>query len=176
MWQYFGGNYARRGDADIEMLAKMRLVMVEKWEGHCWADCLGNGTSSPSCHASCGVESDILDTFSRVKHLNPSTATVLYWNTLLAFPFYTAVGKFEAANALTIDSSTKNPISIRNDNGAWPSQTSRTHSPLTCAACTPGMEGIFVFGFDTEEGIQLYVDTVKNLTGTGTQTDCPPIC
>lgn len=29
---YFGGNAAYRGDANIEMLAKMRLVQIEKWE------------------------------------------------------------------------------------------------------------------------------------------------
>jgi hypothetical protein len=76
----------------------------------------------------------------------PGVSAVLYWNTLLAFPFYTANGKFVAANALTIDSSTKKPISIRNDNG---------------------MEDIGVFGFDTVTGVQLYIDTVKNLTSTG---------
>jgi hypothetical protein len=92
------------------------------------------------------VEDFILDTFRRVKAVNPAVASVLYWNTLLAFPFYTAVGKFAAANALTIDSSTKKPISIRNDNG---------------------MEDIGVFGFDTDAGVQLYIDTVKNLTATG---------
>ena len=124
----------------------MRLIMIEKWEGRCWQECLGNGTGSPSCQPSCGVENFILDTLQRVKALNPGTATVLYWNTLLAFPFYTAVGKFQAANALTIDSETKKPIVIRNDNG---------------------MEGIFVYGFDTAEGVQLYIDTVKNLTSTG---------
>ena len=64
--------------------------MVEKWEGHCWQDCLAD-QASVACEASCGVENDILDTFSRVKKLNPGVATVLYWNTLLAFPFYTAV-------------------------------------------------------------------------------------
>ena len=56
------------------------------------------------------------------------------------------MGKFAAADALTIDSSTKKPISIRNDNG---------------------MEGIFVYGFDTDRGVQLYIDTVRNLTSTG---------
>jgi hypothetical protein len=35
------------------------------------------------------VENDILDTNRRVKVLNPGVSTVLYWNTLLAFPFYT---------------------------------------------------------------------------------------
>ena len=56
------------------------------------------------------------------------------------------MGKFAAADALTIDSSTKKPINIRNDNG---------------------MEGIFVYGFDTDRGVQLYIDTVRNLTSTG---------
>ena len=143
---YFGGNYAHRGQANIEMLSKMRIIMIEKWEGHCWQDCLGNGTGSPPCQPSCGVENDMLDTFRRVKTVNPATATVLYFNTLLAFPFYTAVGKFKASNALTIDSSTHEPINIRNDNG---------------------MEGIGVYGFDTEVGVKLYIDTVKNLTATG---------
>ena len=124
----------------------MRLIMIEKWEGRCWQECLGNGTGSPACKSSCGVENYILDTLQRVKTINPSTATVLYWNTLLAFPFYTAVGKFKAANALTIDSETKKPIVIRNDNG---------------------MEGIYVYGYDTDKGVQLYIDTVKNLTATG---------
>lgn len=29
---YFGGNAAHRGNASIEMLAKCRIVMIEKWE------------------------------------------------------------------------------------------------------------------------------------------------
>ena len=49
---YFGGNYAQRGAANVDMLSKMRLVMVEKWEGHCWQDCLGNGTGSAPCESS----------------------------------------------------------------------------------------------------------------------------
>jgi hypothetical protein len=59
---------------------------------------------------------------------------------------YTLNGVFQDANALTIDSVTKKPIVIRNDNG---------------------MEGIFVFGFDSERGQQLYIDAVRNLTSTG---------
>ena len=140
---YFGGNYARRGDANIAMLAKMRLVMLEKWEGSCWQDCLGNGTGSVSCQAGCGVEDYIIDTHRRIKALNPGVSGVLYWNTLLAFPFYRAVGQFADAHALTVDSDTGKPISIRNDNG---------------------MEGIGVYGFDTAAGVALYVETVKNLT------------
>ena len=99
------------------MLSKMRMIMLEKWEGHCWQDCLAAGVGSPSCEAGCGVENDILDTLSRVKALNPAVAGVLYLNTLLAFPFYTLNGVYEKADALTIDSVTKKPIKIRNDNG-----------------------------------------------------------
>ena len=128
------------------MLAKMRLVVVEKWEGHCWQDCLGNGTGSSPCHASCGVENDMLDTLGRVKAMNPGTATVLYWNTLLAFPFYTAVGKFADRNLLMIDSSTNKPISITNDNG---------------------MGDIGVYAFDKPDGVELWVETIKNFTSTG---------
>ena len=143
---YFGGNAAHRGDANIEMLAKMRLVMIEKWEGHCWQDCLAQGVGSPPCQAGCDVESIITGTLRRVKAINPGVSGVLYLNTLLAFPFYRLNGEYEAADALTIDSSTGKPIVIRNDNG---------------------MEGIFVFGFDKPIGQKLYIDAVKNLTATG---------
>ena len=79
--RYFGGNAAHRGQANIEMLAKCRLVMIEKWEGHCWQDCLAQGVGSPPCEASCDVESLIVDTLRRVKAINPSVAGVLYLNT-----------------------------------------------------------------------------------------------
>jgi len=65
---------------------------------------------------------------------------------MLAFPFYTAVGRFEAAGALTLDMNTKKPISIRND---------------------AGMEGIFVYGFEHPTGQDLFIDAVKNWTSTG---------
>lgn len=82
-----GGNYAHRDDANIAMLAKMRMVMLEKWEGHCWQDCLAGGVGSPACQSSCGVENDILSTLGRIKAINPAVSGVLYLNTLLAFPF-----------------------------------------------------------------------------------------
>eukprot|EP00035_Acanthoeca_spectabilis_P001829 m.83066 g.83066 ORF g.83066 m.83066 type:complete len:474 (-) comp11171_c0_seq4:93-1514(-) len=142
---YFGGNTLHRGDANIAMLAKLRIVMIEKWEGHCWADCLAN-SSSPACLPSCNEEGIIIDTHRRIKAINPGVSSVMYLNTLLDFPYYHIHGVFAAANALTIDSVTKKPISIRNDNG---------------------MEGINVFGFDTEAGVQLYIEAIKNITASG---------
>lgn len=143
---YYGGIASHRGQENIEMLSKARLIIVEKWEGHCWEDCLAGGPGSPSCQPSCGVENAILDTMARVKAINPGVATALYWNTLLAFPFYTAVGKFVDAHAITMDSVTNRPITIENDDD---------------------MKGIYVYGFDTDAGVSLFLDTVKNLTSTG---------
>eukprot|EP01051_Picozoa_sp_SAG22_P015882 SAG22_NODE_2144_length_2941_cov_2.511963_2_plen_425_part_00 len=146
---YFGGNSARRGDANIAMLAKMRMVMLEKWEGPCWAGCLASNNSQPpaaACTAGCGVETHILDTLRRVKARNPAVSGVMYLNTLLDFPFYSLHGQYVRAGAVAMDSVTQKPIQIRNDNG---------------------MEGIFVFGFDTAAGQQLYLDAVKNFTSTG---------
>jgi hypothetical protein len=143
---YYGGNAARRGTANIEMLSRMRVCMLEKWEGHCWQDCLGNGTGSPQCSAGCAAENAILDTAQRIKAINPAVSVLLYFNTMLAFPFYSATGRFEAANALTLDMNTHKPISIRNDEG---------------------MEGIFIYGFEQPVGQQLFIEAVKNWTSTG---------
>lgn len=72
-----------------------------------------------------------MDTHKRIKAMNPSVCSVLYLNTLLDFPFYTLHGLFASNNALTIDNITKVPGTVRNDNG---------------------MEGIYIFGFDSVEG------------------------
>lgn len=142
---YFGGNAAHRGEANIEMLAKMRLVMIEKWEGNCWQDCLAT-PGSAACNPSCDAEAAIMDTMRRIKAVNRKVATVMYLNTLLAFPFYSLIGKYQSAGALAMDSVTKKPIQIRNDNG---------------------MENIYVYGFDTPKGQQLYLDAIKNYTDSG---------
>ena len=81
-----------------------------------------------------------------MKAVNPAVAGVLYLNTLLDFPFYSLHGEYERENVVAMDSVTKAPIQIRNDNG---------------------LEGIFVFGFDHPVGQQLYIDAVRNLTSSG---------
>ena len=143
---YFGGNYAHRGEKNIEMLAKMRIVMLEKWEGACWNDCLAN-PGSDACSSGCGVENYILDTHRRIKAINPAVSCVLYLNTLFDFPFYSLHG---VANSTpggdTIDSSTGVPMVLTNDNG---------------------MKNIYIWGFDSDAGVQLYVDAHRNLTSLG---------
>merc|ERR1719272_2900382 len=81
-----------------------------------------------------------------VKELNPNVSAIFYLNTLLAFPYYSLNQKYLDQDALTYDSKTGKPIVIKNDNG---------------------MEGIFVYGFESVAGQQLYVDAIKNLTATG---------
>ena len=145
---YFGGTTKPRPQANLEMLSKMRLVMVEKWEGHCWADCLANSTAVPArpCQTSCDVERDMLATLKAVKTLNPQISTVFYWNTLLAFPFYAQVGEFASNGALLMDTNTHTPLALRNDNG---------------------MPGIGVYDFGKAEGRQLWQGMVETLVHTG---------
>ena len=35
---YMGGNTLSRPKASVEMLAKMRYIVIEKWEGPCWKE------------------------------------------------------------------------------------------------------------------------------------------
>ena len=45
---YFGGvNCKQRSQENIEMLAKMRVIVIEKWEGPCWYECYSNLTMNP---------------------------------------------------------------------------------------------------------------------------------
>ena len=39
---YMGGNNLSRPKANIEMLAKMRYIVIEKWEGPCWKELTPN--------------------------------------------------------------------------------------------------------------------------------------
>ena len=145
---YFGGTTRPRGARNYAMLSKMRLVMVEKWEGRCWHDCLANATAAPPlpCDAGCAVERDMLAMLREVKALNPRVSTVFYWNTLLAFPFYAAVGRFAADGALLMDANTKQPVALRNDNG---------------------MPGIGVYNFGVARGRALWEGLVRDVVGTG---------
>ena len=55
---YFGGNgVAPRPQDEIELLAEQRMIVIEKWEGPCWAECLSNSSSHPPipCNPACGA-------------------------------------------------------------------------------------------------------------------------
>jgi hypothetical protein len=124
---YFGGHHNQNTSAhgsipcpaagcrpvsNLQMLAKMRIVMVEKWEGHCYDGCMYNASKHMPCYPSCNVEGDMLRTLAQVKTINPSVKGVVYLNTLMAFPFYALSGRFADNNALLMDMYTKKPVEL----------------------------------------------------------------
>ena len=72
---YFGGvNCKQRSQENIEMMAKMRVTVIEKWEGPCWYECYNNLTMNPPipCQPSCGAENYQVQTIKRAKAANPN--------------------------------------------------------------------------------------------------------
>ena len=145
---YFGGvNCKERSQENIEMLAKMRIIVIEKWEGPCWYECYANLTMSPPipCQPSCGAENYQMNTIKRAKAVNPKLSAVFYLNTLYDFPFLELHGKFQKANADVVDVN-GNLVAFKNDNG---------------------MPNINVFDFSQEVGRDLWTGFVKDLADTG---------
>ena len=145
---YFGGvNCKERTQENIEMLAKMRLIVIEKWEGPCWYECYSNLTMNPPvpCQPSCGAENYQMNTIKRAKMVNPKLAAVFYLNTLYDFPFLELHGKFVDANADMVGTNGK-LVAFKNDNG---------------------MPNINVFDFSQEVGCDLWTGFVKNLVDSG---------
>jgi len=146
---YFGGKGGKSGPRDaasIAMLAKMRLVMLEKWEGPCWDDCVANATAKLPCSPSCNVEGDMLDVLKAVRAINPNVSTALYLNTLLLFPFYGLAQQYIDQGALLMDSRTNAPVELVNDDG---------------------MHGVYVPDFGTQQGRDLWLGTVKGWLASG---------
>ena len=65
----------------------MRYVVIEKWEGPCWTECLANISQQLACEPSCDEEAVQMATLAAVKKLNPSVPGIFYLNTILDFPF-----------------------------------------------------------------------------------------
>jgi hypothetical protein len=127
------------------MLAKMKYVVIEKWEGGCWDGCLANQSQHIPCDPSCHEEANQLSTLQAIKNLNASVPTVFYLNAVLDFNFLHLHAQYTAAGAL-----------LHNTDG------SICH--LTNDA---GMANVTVYDFAQEIGRALWVDTVRNLTATG---------
>jgi len=142
---YFGGKDTHDAKS-IAMLAKMRIVMLEKWEGPCWDACLVNASAGKRCSPSCNVERDSIATLKAVRALNPNVTTVLYLNTLLLFPFYELAQQYMDAGALLMDSRTGSPVELVNDDG---------------------MHGVYVPDFGTAKGRELWLNAVKGWLATG---------
>jgi hypothetical protein len=153
---YFGGHHSAcnfttgcRTEENLRMLSKMRIVMVEKWEGHCYDSCMKNGSSKPSlpCFPSCNVEGDMRNTLRRAKAMSPNGLTgVFYLNTLMAFPFYSLAGKFTDANALLMDQYTGKPVLLTNDEN---------------------MQNIWVYDWGNPKGRELFLNYIKEMIHSG---------
>lgn len=145
---YFGGvNCKTRSQESIAMLAKMRVIVIEKWEGPCWYECYANLTMKPPvpCQPSCGAENYQMETIKRAKTVNPNLAAVFYLNTLYDFPFLALHGKFLEAKADIMDVNGK-PVAFKNDNG---------------------MPNINIFDLGQETGRNMWIDFVKSLKDSG---------
>ena len=77
---YFGGVNCKGSQENIEILAKMRLIVIEKWAGPCWYECYANLTKTPPipCQPSCGAENYQMNTIKRAKMANTKLSAVFY--------------------------------------------------------------------------------------------------
>lgn len=128
------------------MLAKMRVIVIEKWEGPCWYECYANLTKNPPvpCQPSCGAENYKLETIKQVKAVNSKVTAVFYLNTLYDFGMLELHGRLQAkADMVDIDNK---PVTIKNDNG---------------------MPHINVFDFGQEIGRNLWISFIKTLKDSG---------
>ena len=143
---YMGGNSAPRPKENIEMLAKMRYVVIEKWEGACWNECLANVSKQLPCESSCDEEAVQMATLAAVKKVNPSVPGIFYLNTILDFPFLRLHQKLVDADALVrnVDGSV---CQLTNDNG---------------------MTNITVYDYSKPIGQKIWLDEVQQLVETGT--------
>ena len=154
---YFGGHHAPctgatgcRSAANLQVLAKMRMVMIEKWEGHCYDGCMRNASEGMPCFPSCNVEGDMLDTLARAKALARADGRdltgVFYLNTLLAFPFYQLSGRFAEAGALLMDMFTGKPVELTNDEN---------------------MQHVWVYDWGSAAGRQLFLSFIQTAIAGG---------
>jgi hypothetical protein len=143
---YFGGNCKPRPEANLEMLSKMRVVCIEKWEGPCWNQCLTNQTQgSEGCSPSCNEERIMLGTLKSIKDRNAQVATLFYMNSFMDFQFYQLHGRMVDSAALLVDHDTNKSGTVTNDNG---------------------MKGITVFDLAKASARQLWLELVANLTAS----------
>eukprot|EP00117_Sycon_ciliatum_P045242 scpid73696/ scgid32539/ len=143
---YFGGVSGHpRAQASYDMLAKMRIVVIEKWEGPCWDLCLANVSKGLQCQPSCHGEFYMMDTLQRVKKANPSVATGYYQNTLYMWRYQSLYGDF-AAHDECLRALNGSIAGLENDNG---------------------MQNVPVFSHDKPDDVERYGEWLENLTATG---------
>ena len=71
-------------DKEVAYLAKFLMYTPEKWYTPCGSQ--GPAQAGPSC----AIESKTERLFARIRRLNPNMTTILYWNSMFDFSFYSA--------------------------------------------------------------------------------------
>eukprot|EP00117_Sycon_ciliatum_P009433 scpid74275/ scgid11723/ len=143
---YFGGVSGHpRAQASYDMLAKMRIVVIEKWEGPCWDLCLANVSKGLQCQPSCHGEFYMMDTLQRVKKANPSVATGYYQNTLYMWRYQSLYGDF-AAHDECLRALNGSIAGLENDNG---------------------MQNVPVFSHDRPDDVERYGEWLDYLSAVG---------
>ena len=141
---YWGATSAARPQENLEMLAKMNYIIIEKWEGHCWNDCLLNQSHGLDCSPQCHEEKLQLDTLSKVRSLNPEVSLVFYLNAMLDFHFLELHRHFADADLL-----------LKNTDGT------------PCVLINDDNMSVSAFDMSQPAARALWLAVVKNLTATG---------
>ena len=104
-------------DSEVARLAKYQMYTPEKWYTPGGAQ--GPTQSGPSC----AIESKTEELFRQIRAINPNQTTILYWNSMFDFSFYTAHQKMldlEAAGTHAfLRDETGEIISLCNDGNVY---------------------------------------------------------
>ena len=71
-------------ESEIARLAKYQMFTPEKWYTPCGSQ--GPTQAGPEC----AIESKTEALFRQIRAINPNQTTILYWNSMFDFSFYTA--------------------------------------------------------------------------------------
>jgi hypothetical protein len=173
---YYGANW-NRSQVNIDVLAKMQIVVLMQEDGHCWETCCPfrfNGTHSQcgwsatdpdatsytGCDASCAEHGSQEDVFKRIAASAQQQGlagphAVLYMNAVYLWPF-------DAASAL----------------GAAAMVTDVNGKPHE-ESCDPGIFPSYFFDFGKPAGSKAWLDIIRTHivdgAADGVYVDCDPL-
>jgi len=131
--------------SEVARIAKYQMYTAEKWYTPCGSD--GPTQRGPSC----AIETVTEGLYAQLKRLNPNITTILYWNSMFDFSFYTAHQRMLDLEAAGVHAF------LRDENGE------------IMALCNDGNVycNITTFNWAEPKVRELWIDTVENATLTG---------
>jgi hypothetical protein len=167
---YYGANW-NRSDANVDVLARMQMVILMQEDGSCWAKCCPNrfksgsqcgwttsdapATSLPGCDATCSQHDAQSHTFERIQssaHRQGLRAphSVLYVNSVYLWPFDAASARGDDLRVLDVHGAPHMETCARrlpiDQAGPAAGRACVTPSPCVRAACpcvSAGDPGIY---------------------------------